>query len=216
MRYTIKEAVHTLQSIVSRKGSSKILTFNIPHVYKALQLLANNRYTSRATFGQEIHLGEGAVKTLISHLKEKDIIESVQSGSYLTPKGKMIIKAISRALPKECDIKDCKLVPGPYNHAIIVREHVDSIRVGIEQRDYAVRYGAISCSTILFIDSKFVFPRETNDCFYNDIETRDYIMSKLSPKESDIVIIASAQDPFVSEIAAKNAALLTLVDIKDH
>ena len=210
MRYTIGEALHILQSIVSRKGSSKILTFSIPHVYKALQLLIVDKYVSRATFGQDIHLGEGAVKTLVSHLKEKGIIESVQSGSYLTPKGKAIIKTISRVLPKECDIKDCKLLPGPYNHAIIIKGYANSIQVGIEQRDYAVRYGATSCSTILFTDSKFVFPKETNDCFYNDMTTKNYIISKMSPKESDVVIIASAQEPFVAEIAAKSSALLTL------
>ncbi|WP_232202965.1 hypothetical protein [Nitrosopumilus sp. SJ] len=43
---------------------------------------------SRATFGKEIHLGEGAVKTLISHLKEAEMIKSVRSGNFLTDKGK--------------------------------------------------------------------------------------------------------------------------------
>lgn len=42
---------------------------------------------SRATLGKEIHLGEGAVKTLISHLKEAVMIKSARSGNFLTGKG---------------------------------------------------------------------------------------------------------------------------------
>jgi len=69
---------------VARKGSSKLLTFSIPHVLKALQMLSRDQFVSRATFGKEIHLGEGAVKTLIAHLKEAKMIDTGKSGSFLT------------------------------------------------------------------------------------------------------------------------------------
>ncbi len=208
--YKPKYAVKVLQNIVSRRGSGRILTFSSPHVYKALQLLSAERYVSRATFGQEIHLGGGAVKTLISYLRDANIIQSTRSGSYLTPHGKVIISAVRRILPKECTIEKCTLAPENYNHAIIIKRYADEIRLGIEQRDYAVKYGATSCSTLLYIESKFVFPNETKDCFDTDVSTRNHMISKLSPKESDIVIVASAADPFVAEIAAKNSALSTI------
>jgi len=69
-----------------------VQTFDIPYIFKTLQLLSKEKFVSRATFGKEIHLGEGTVKTLISHLKEAKIIEITKSGSFLTDKGEKISK----------------------------------------------------------------------------------------------------------------------------
>jgi hypothetical protein len=199
-----------LQNIVSRKGSSKILTFSIPHVFKALQLLSKDQFVSRATFGREIHLGEGAVKTLISHLKEAEIIESTKSGSFLTDKGIKLSRQIQKTITNECKIKKCKLIPEKNNHAVILKDYSFAIKTGLEQRDYAIMYGSSGCITILFKENNFVFPGENKDCFGNDKKTKKDIIDNLEPKEGDVIIISSSDDPFVAEISAKNSALWTL------
>ena len=174
----MKKNIQIIQNIVSRKGSSKVLTFSIPHVFKALQLLAEEQFVSRATFGREIHLGEGAVKTLILHLKEAKIIDSTKSGSYLTEKGQKIVKQIQKVLPKECKIKKCKLIPGKNNHAIILKDYSSAIKYGLEQRDYAILYGSSGCITILFQENKFMFPGDDKECFRNDKKTQKYLLEK--------------------------------------
>ena len=199
-----------MQNIVSRKGSSKVLTFSIPHVFKALQLLGENRYVSRATFGREIHLGEGAVKTLVSHLREADIIESTKSGSFLTEKGKKIVKQLQKTVPFECEIKKCSIIAGKKNHAIILKNYAHSIKSGLEQRDYAIMYGSSGCITILFQNNVFTFPKEESDCFANDQKTKQRIIGNMHPENGDVIIISSSDDPFVAEISAKNSALWTM------
>ena len=77
-----------------------MLTFSIPHVFKALQLLSKEKFVSRATFGKEINLGEGAVKTLISHLKEAKMIETTKSGSFLTDYGEKFTTQIQKSYSK--------------------------------------------------------------------------------------------------------------------
>ena len=206
----LKKTIQVLQSIVSRKGSSKILTFSIPHVFMALQVLSKEQFVSRATFGKEIHLGEGAVKTLILHLKEAKIIGSTRSGSFLTGKGKKIIDQIQRRVPKECKIKKCDLIPGKNNHAIILKNYAFAIKSGLEQRDYAILYGSSGCTTLLFRRNNFVFPGEEADCFENDSKTKKYLMKNLEPQEGDVIIVSSSNDSFVAEISAKNSALWTL------
>ncbi len=206
----MKKTIQILQNIVSRKGSSKVLTFSIPHVFKALQLLSEDQFVSRATFGKEIRLGEGAVKTLISHLKEAKIIESTKSGSFLTEKGKKFTKQIQKVIPKECTIKKCKLIQGKNNHAIILKNYSFAIKSGVEQRDYAIMYGSSGCTTILFHENKFTFPGIGTDCFENDTKTKQYIKENLESEEGDVIIISSSNDPFVAEISAKNSALWTL------
>ena len=206
----MRKNIQTLQNIVSRKGSSKILTFSIPHVYKALQMLSNEKFVSRATFANEIHLGEGAVKTLIRHLKESEMVKSTRSGTFLTDKGQKLIKEIQNILPKECTIKKSNVIQGKFNHAILIKKYSNLIKTGLEQRDYAILYGSSGCTTIIFKNSNFVFPGDERDCFKEEPYTKKVLLNKLEPQDGDVIIISSSDDPFVAEISAKNSALWTL------
>ena len=206
----MRKNIQTLQNIVSRKGSSKILTFSIPHVYKALQMLSDEKFVSRATFANEIHLGEGAVKTLIRHLKESEMVKSTRSGTFLTDKGQKLIKEIQNILPKECTIKKSNVIQGKFNHAILIKKYSNLIKTGLEQRDYAILYGSSGCTTIIFKNGNFIFPGDERDCFKEEPNTKKVLLNKLEPQDGDVIIISSSDDPFVAEISAKNSALWTL------
>lgn len=206
----MKRQIQILQNIVSRKGSAKILTFSVPHVFKALQLLHKDQFVSRAIFCKQLHMGEGAVKTMITHLKEESMVNSTKSGTFLTNKGKNFIISLLDVLSAESAIKKCQIVQGKFNHAVILKKYAFATRTGVEQRDYAILYGALGATTLLYKEERFVFPNETVDCLANDTKTRDALLSKLCPENGDMIIIASATDQFVAEIAAKNSALWTL------
>lgn len=187
-----------------------MLTFSIPHVFKALQLLSEQKFVSRATLGKEIHLGEGAVKTLISHLKETGMIKSVRSGNFLTDKGKKFTSQLQKIIPNECKIGENNLTQNKNNHAIILKKYSAAIGTGVEQRDYAIMYGSLGCITLVFKNDRFVFPGENKDCLHKDKKTRQILLEKLNPSEDDIIIVSSSDDPFVAEISAKNSALWTI------
>lgn len=206
----MRKNIQILQDIVSRKGSSKVLTFSIPHVFKALQLLDKEGFVSRATFAKEIHLGEGAVKTLILHLKKAGIAESTKSGTFLTEKGKKLTNQIKNTIAKECKVKKSSIIQGKYNHAILLKKYSEMIKTGIEQRDYAILYGSSGCTTMIYKNEKLVFPGNERECFPRDAKTKKYIIENLCPHEEDVIIISSSDDPFVAEISAKNAALWTI------
>ena len=206
----MRKNIQTLQNIVSRKGSSKILTFSIPHVFKALQMLSNEKFVSRSKFGKEIHLGEGAVKTLISHLKENRLVNSTRSGTYLTEEGTKLVNQIQKIIPVECKVRKSNLIHGRYNHAILLKKYSKSINRGLEQRDFAILYGSTGCITILFKKNRFVFPGDEKECFEKNDYTKNILLKNMVPEDGDVVIISSSDDPFVSEISAKNSALWTL------
>ena len=84
------------------------------------------------------------------------------------------------------------------------------VKTGLEQRDYAVLYGASGCITIIYKNKKLVFPGNERECFIKDKKTGNFILEKLEPDEGDVIIISSSNDPFVAEISAKNSALWTL------
>ena len=173
-------------------------------------MLSKNKFVSRSTFCKEVHLGEGAVKTLILHLKEAEMVKSNRSGTYMTEKGLKFIRQIQRIIPRECKVGKSTVVQGKFNHAVLLKKYSNSIHAGLEQRDFAILYGSTGCITILFKHGRFVFPGNDIDCFEDDDQTRNLLLKKLTPEEGDAIIISSSSDPFVAEISAKNSALWTL------
>jgi len=206
----MRQQIQILQNIVSRKGSSKILTFSIPHVFKALQLLHSDKFVSRTKFCKDLHLGEGAIKTLISHLKEAKMVNTARSGTFLTPKGKKFSENLLKIIPNECKLDKCKIVSSRHNHAIILKDYSFAIKAGLEQRDYAILYGSSGCITLFYKNNHFVFPGEDLDCLDEDPNIRKIILNNLKPNDGDVIIISSSDDPFVAEVSAKNSALWTL------
>ncbi|WP_255464690.1 DUF4443 domain-containing protein [Nitrosopumilus sp. b2] len=160
--------------------------------------------------GKEIHLGEGAVKTLVLHLKEAGIIESTRSGNFLTDKGEKITLQLKKIISNECKIEKNGLTKSKNNHAIILKKFSSVIKTGLEQRDYAIMYGSSGCITLMFENNRFVFPGEDKDCLASYKKIKQTLLEKLNPSEGDIVIISSSDDPFVAEISAKNSALWTI------
>jgi len=155
-------------------------------------------------------MGEGAVKTLILHLKEEGLADSLRSGTFLTKKGQKFTGELFKIISGECDVPKCSIAQGKNNHAILLRNIAKEIKTGIEQRDASILYGATGAITILYHKNKFVFPKEEVDCLRNDEKIRSILLDHLNPHEDDVIIITIASEPFVAEISAKNSALFTL------
>lgn len=192
------------------------MTFSAPHVFKALQLLSNQKFVSRANFSKELKLGEGAVKTLIAHLREFGMIDSIKSGTFLTNKGRKFIEKFNEVISAECSIPKSVILESNNNHAIILRNFADAINSGVEQRDYSIMYGAKSAITLLYKNNDFVFPVTESPALIKDKRTKEVLIKNLHPQQNDIIIITSSDDSFVSEISAKNAALWTIASHDKH
>ena len=202
--------IRTLQKIVSRRGSSKILSFGEPHVLKGLQILSKEGYVSRKSFCKYLKIGEGAVKTLILHLKQVGLADSVRAGTFLTKKGSRFVNEFNEIITMECSVGASEFTKSKNNYAVLLHNFRARIRYGIEQRDAAIVYGATGAITMIFHKNKFVFPGEESDCLKSDLRTRRILFDRLRPNESDVIILVSANNPLTAEIAAKNSALFTI------
>jgi hypothetical protein len=93
------------------------------------------------------------------------------------------------------------------------------MRFVIEQRDSAIRMGATGATTLLFRENKFVMPASSSgqDTLRKEQNIRAILIDKLKPQQEDVIIIGSANiDRKTAELAAKHAALLTLVNHEKH
>ena len=86
----------------------------------------------------------------------------------------------------------------------------------MQQRDYAILYGASDSSTLIYKKGEFVFSGDKVVCFPDEPEIRDNLIQTLEPKEEDIVIITSSDNKFVAEISAINTALWTIGAHEKH
>ena len=208
--------IKTLQSIVTRKRSSRVLTFSTPHVFLTLELLSRQKYTSRQTFCKELHIGEGAARTLVLHLKQSDLADSIRAGTFLTQKGVRFAKKFFDIIPSQCMIESCNIAREKYNHAILLKDYATIVGNGMDQRDYAILYGAKGATTLSFENNRFVFAGETKDCLRDDPKTKKILLENLKPEENDLVIIGSSDEKFVAKISAINSVLWTLASHERH
>jgi hypothetical protein len=99
-----------------------------------------------------------------------------------------------------------------------LKQYGHTIKSGLEQRDAAIKLGAKGATTLLFINAELVMPSSTN---YNSLQTEHEISklltTRLKPEEGDAIIIGSDDiHKKRAEIAAKNAALLTIMNHEKH
>jgi hypothetical protein len=210
--------VRTLTKIASRYAPSRILSFDSTHVIKVLQLIEKEGHVSRNLLCQELSLGEGSVKTLVKHLKMQGLIESTNYGTTMTEKGKKLASEVLSLIPAETSIPKCSISLGKFNYAVLVKGFSFAVKLGIEQRDCAIRIGALGATTLLFKDGNFTMPGITNDdSLKNESGIYIILLDKLKPEQGDVIIIGSDnEDRRRAELAAKNAALITIMNHDRH
>jgi hypothetical protein len=209
--------VKSLQKAADRFAPSRVLSFDTVHVFKTLQLIEQNGHVSREMLCKELELGEGSVKTLVRHLKMQNMIESTNAGTKMTKKGGLIFSELKSSIPSEITISKCAITLGRHNHAILLKQMSFVIKSGLEQRDAAIKIGALGATTLLFQDGKFFISGTNYDSLKNERQLSKLLIEKLQPANGDVIIIGSDDHSKKrSEFAAKSAALLTVMNHEKH
>jgi hypothetical protein len=210
--------VKSLTKIASRYAPCRVLSFDSVHLFKTLQLMNERGHVSRSSLCKELSLGEGVVRTLLRHLKMQGLIQSTNSGTILTEKGMTILSGLVSSIPAETNIPKSSAALGKFNFVVLLKQYgFAAIRSGIEQRDAAIKMGASGATTLLFKDNKFVMPGTNYNSLTKEPYTAKLLIEKLKPEDGDVIIIGSAVDGIrIAELAAKNAALITLLNHEKH
>ena len=212
--------VKVLTKIASRYAPSRMLSFELVHIFKVFQLLDKNGQISRTLLCQELGLGEGSARTLLKHLKMQNLVKSTNGGTRLTEKGKAFSSTLLQSIPSEGNMPKCSIALGKFDYVVLLRNYGFAIKSGIEQRDAVIKMGALGATTLLYKDHKFVMP----GAYYNNknslqIESSiaSLLIDKLKPEDDDVIIIGSDNENLrTAEFAAKNAALFTIMNHQTH
>jgi hypothetical protein len=208
--------IKALFKVAGKYAPSRNISFDVAHILKALQLIEKRGHASRELLSRELALGEGVIKTLMKHLKMQNMICTANSGTKMTEKGKSIFSHITSSIPAETNVPKCSVALGKFNYAVLLKQFNFAIKSGVEQRDAAIKMGAKGATTLLYKDRGFVMP--SIDGTFNPLQKEPEIckllINRLQPiEEGDVIIIGSDDiSKRSAELAAKSAALLTIMD----
>ncbi len=201
------ELLEVIKRVVIKIAPGRAPSFNEAHVVKALEAIGAYGTVGRIRLSKELELGEGATRTLLKHLRKEGLIEGSRRGITFSEYGKKLFSNLTSRISEGIDVPNSPLTVGPFNIAVLVRNAARGVRTGIEQRDTAIRAGARGATTLIFSRNKLIMPSSEEDVFEGISFIYDMLLSKLNPRENDVVIIASGENKTSAEIGAKMAAL---------
>ena len=210
------QVIHLLTKVTERYAPSRLLSFDLSHVFKTMQLLEDRKKVSRSLLMRELDLGEGSVKTLVKHMKMSKLVENSNAGMWFTDKGRTVFSKLHLSIPKEMDIPKCSIALGKFNHVVLVKDLAHNIKSGIEQRDAAIKSGAVGATPMIFKNNRLLMPNTREELVRTEPKIHAMIVQQLEPEENDVIIIGSSQDKKTAEMAAKSAALHTIAEHEKH
>jgi predicted transcriptional regulator len=184
--------------------------FNEAHVVKALELIDKYQTVGRIKLSKEMGLGEGTTRTLLKHLKNEGVTQSSRSGISFSGEGKKLFSDLRSQLSEGIDVPSSPLTVGAFNIAVLVRDAAQAIGSGMEQRDAAIKSGALGATTLIFSSNKLELPQEEENLCESMPELHDKLVTQLNPKENDVIIVGSGENRDLAEIGAKMAAIKLL------
>jgi len=178
--------------------------FTKRHVWKTIHSIGENKTLSRKNLTRNVGVGEGSIRTILTQLKKKNFIKITQSGVSLTEKGK---KFLNRFALQTSQLPQTKLTVAKYNFGVLIRKKAHKISSGIEQRDTAIKAGAVGATTIIYKNKKPVFPDVNYDIEKKELALASSLHSKFMPEDDDVIIIGSANSLRIAKEGALAAAL---------
>jgi len=211
------EFLEVIEKVAGKIAPGRFPLFTEAHVVKAIEEISIQKNVGRQKLSKELQLGEGAARTLVKHLKNEGLVEVSKLGITLSQYGRRMLSDLKAVLSEQIEVPFSSLTIGQFNIAILVRGKVKAVKYGLEQRDAAIMAGAKGATTLIFSKNKLTMPSASGeDIFKGDIALHNLLLSKLNPKEGDIIIIGSANEKISAEFGAKMAALQLLKSLNSR
>ena len=190
-----------IEDVAGEKAPGPSTTFSVAHIFFALELIAD-KPIGRNKLAERLKVGDGAIRTIISHLKDADLIKTSKLGCTLTSRGKSIWKKVNGFFPNRGPIERTELTNAEHNYAFLVKDSGHKVRSGIEQRDAAIIAGAKRAVIIVSKSGRLSIESVSNDIDRDFPKATHQILKVIQPADNDVIVIAGAN----VQQKAKNAA----------
>jgi predicted transcriptional regulator len=196
--FTFKEFI---ESVAEQTAPGPSTTFKISHIFYALELMSE-KPIGRNRMAKQLDVGEGAVRTIVSHLKQAGLVETAKEGCRLTEKGQEVWKTFTEHFPARVEIGKTELVKTEHSFAFLIKNSGHKVKSGIEQRDAAIVAGAQRAVIIVCRNDRLVIDSVSDDVEAQFPISASQILKSMAPEDNDVVVIAGAE----SLLKAKHGA----------
>lgn len=175
--------------------------FTLFHVWKTYSVINSRGPIGRKTLSHLLGIGEGSTRTILDKMIREGSVENTNLGVVLTERG---VKNFRSSGIMVSPVRIDGLTISDQDCAVHVKGMADRIGTGYEQRDEAVRVGAMGATTLVVNGGKLLFPGDYSD---PDQSLLAPIRSAFTLEENDVVIIGTASSYDIAEKGAVTAAL---------
>lgn len=199
-----------IENLVSEKAPGPSTTFSMFHIFYALELMAT-KPIGRNKLAEKLEVGEGAIRTIISRLRNAGLIVAARDGCSLTDEGQKTWMEFKQLFPSMTEVEETELTHSKFNYAFLVKNSGHKIKSGIEQRDAAIMGGAKRAIAIVSNKGHLVIDSVSSSIEKEYPEAAKKILKNLKPEDNDVIIIAGADDDAVKAKRGAFAAAWVLI-----
>jgi hypothetical protein len=200
-------SLQVLRDVLSSEYKGPRAIFSEVHVLMAILAIGKSGTVGRGRLGSLVGLGQGEVRTLIKRMKENDLIVIGPDGCKLSRKGEREFSKLEEKIPWSSKVRAKSLGIGDRCSAVLVRGAAGNLRKGIEQRDAAVRVGAVGALTAVFAKGRFTLPGEGTDSEKEGPRELWTAARSAGPREGDALIVVGADSDEAAALGTLAAAL---------
>ena len=197
------KARNVLREIAGKVAPGRPPAYIQAHALIGLELIGAGLGVGRQQLSRDLRLGEGTIRTMVSRMRGLGLVDASRGGMSLTEEGRGVLVELNEATSTS-EIPETPLTVGSMNYAVLVKGASAGVNLGIEQRDAALMAGALGATTLIYDGENLLMPGTSEEL---DPETRRLILTSLSPKKGDVIVIGSSDDRHLAELGAKAAAL---------
>jgi predicted transcriptional regulator len=190
-----------IQRIAEKKAPGPSTSFTIFHIFYALELMSE-KPLGRNKLAEQLNVGDGAVRTIISRLREAELINASKEGCNLTQKGCEVWRQFEEMFPKRVNLPKSELIGSDFNHAFLVKNRGEKVESGIDQRDAAIIAGARKALVVVYQKGHLRIEGVSSSLEKEYPKAASQILTTLDPQENDVVIVAGGDTPLKAKRGA--------------
>jgi hypothetical protein len=178
----------------------------------ALMRLQNEPYLGRYILQDLLGLSEASVRSVLNLLKRHELIQvnPRRKGHRLSKMGEDFVQWISNWIIPLSEVQFHDLIPeGTVSIGFIVRNAGHLITSGVDQRDDAIRRGALGAITLIVDKNTIRFPRDERDMIEYAAKDLEKIKTAINTHltDGDVIMIGWGKERPVTEGGVLNAAI---------
>lgn len=194
----------------ARRGRGPRVEVPISKLILLTRAIAREGPVGRYQLADKVGLGEGVVRSLLAALARQGLVEVKRGrGCVLTPDGRRELEELlkSYGIADVRPLSPPQLGMGGFEVAVHVKGASSKVRLGVEQRDEAIKAGARGALTLVFKGGRLVVPGVEEPLEALNPSLAGALLDAFKLEEGDAVLICSSDEQWRAEEAAIAVAI---------